>query len=75
MTTGPLHWELLLRSRACDNQLYVAGVSPARDPKAGYVAWGHTMLVNPLAEVEGKAEDTETIIYGSIGKRVIKTRS
>ena len=29
-TTGPLHWELLLRSRALDNQTYTVGVSCAQ---------------------------------------------
>ncbi|KAL5995382.1 hypothetical protein ACLOJK_025441 [Asimina triloba] len=47
MTTGPLHWELLQRARAADNQLYVATCSPARDPGAGYIAWGHSTLVGP----------------------------
>ncbi|XP_054720070.1 omega-amidase NIT2-like isoform X2 [Uloborus diversus] len=47
MTTGPAHWELLQRARAVDNQLYVAGISPARDETASYVAWGHSSLVNP----------------------------
>ncbi|XP_076481183.1 omega-amidase NIT2-like [Bombus vancouverensis nearcticus] len=32
MTTGPLHWSLLQRFRANDNQLYVACISPARVP-------------------------------------------
>lgn len=32
MVTGPAHWELLQRSRALDNQLFVATVSPARNP-------------------------------------------
>ncbi len=41
MTTGPLHWELLLRARAVDNQVFVCGASPARDEAADYVAWGH----------------------------------
>lgn len=40
MTTGPLHWELLQRSRANDLQLFVATISPARDTTADYVAWG-----------------------------------
>ena len=47
MTTGPAHWELLLRSRALDNQLFVAGVSVARDEDASYVAWGHSTVVDP----------------------------
>lgn len=33
--------------RAVDNQVYVATVSPARDDKASYVAWGHSTIVNP----------------------------
>ena len=47
MTTGPAHWELLARARAVDNQCYVATVSPARDVTASYVAWGHSLIVNP----------------------------
>eukprot|EP00124_Ichthyophonus_hoferi_P003147 Ihof_evm6s257 gene=Ihof_evmTU6s257 len=47
MTTGPAHWELLLRSRANDNQLYVAAPSPARDPTALYTAWGHSTITDP----------------------------
>lgn len=33
--------------RAVDNQVYVATVSPARDEKASYIAWGHSTVVNP----------------------------
>ena len=47
LTEGPAHWELLQRARAVDNQLFVATVSPARDPSAGYHAWGHSSVVNP----------------------------
>ncbi|MDL2257899.1 carbon-nitrogen hydrolase family protein [Eubacteriales bacterium OttesenSCG-928-K08] len=41
--TGPRHWELLLRARALDNQLFVAAVSPAQSKSA----YGHSMLVSP----------------------------
>lgn len=47
MTTGPAHWEALQRSRALDNQLFVATASPARDDSAGYVAWGHSSVISP----------------------------
>ncbi|MHB8076105.1 carbon-nitrogen hydrolase family protein [Desulfosporosinus fructosivorans] len=51
MTTGPLHWELLFRSRALDNQVFMLGASPARDPQASYVAYGHSLVVNPWGRV------------------------
>ena len=47
LTTGPLHFELLQRARAVDNQLFVAAVSPARDLTATYHAWGHSSIVDP----------------------------
>lgn len=41
--TGVKHWELLLRARALDNQMFVAGVAPA----ASKNSYGHTMLASP----------------------------
>ncbi|XP_068086000.1 omega-amidase NIT2-like [Anabrus simplex] len=66
MTTGPLHWELLQRARAVDNQVYVTAVSPARDEACGYIAWGHTTLVDPLGKVVVQAGIEEEIVYGII---------
>lgn len=67
MTTGPLHWELLQRARANDLQLYVASISPARDPSFEYVAWGHSMVVDPWGKVVITAKESEEIIYADIG--------
>ncbi|XP_072287646.1 omega-amidase NIT2 [Pyxicephalus adspersus] len=66
MTTGPAHWELLQRARALDNQVYVATVSPARDEKASYIAWGHSTVVSPWGEVIAKAGSDETITSADI---------
>ncbi|KAH8407920.1 hypothetical protein KR222_000802, partial [Zaprionus bogoriensis] len=52
---GPLHWELLQRARATDNQLFVVTCSPARDNMSGYVAYGHSMIVDPWARVQREA--------------------
>lgn len=68
MTTGPLHWSLLLRSRAVDNQMYVAGVSPAHDATAPYQAWGHSALMDPFGKVLVEAELEETILYADVKK-------
>lgn len=74
MTTGPLHWELLQRSRAADNQLYVATCSPARDAGSGYVAWGHSTLVGPFGEVLATTEHEEAIIISEIDYSLIDIR-
>ncbi|EEB95423.1 hypothetical protein MPER_05611, partial [Moniliophthora perniciosa FA553] len=66
LTTGPLHWELLQRSRAIDNQIYFSMCSPARDLTAGYHAWGHSMVVDPMGKVLAEAQDGEEIIYTDI---------
>ncbi|XP_044020067.1 omega-amidase NIT2 [Aphidius gifuensis] len=66
MTTGPLHWELLQRSRANDNQCYVVCVSPARGSGAGYIAWGHSQLTSPWAKVICDLGVDENIIVADI---------
>jgi len=76
MTTGPAHWELLQRARAVDNQVYVAAVSPARDEKANYVAWGHSTCVNPWGDVIATTEHSEDIVYVDIDlQRLEEVRS
>ena len=75
MTTGPLHWELQARARAVDNQVYVGLCSPARDDEASYRAWGHSMVVDPNAEVLGEAAEREEIIYADLkGERIEEVR-
>lgn len=75
LTTGPLHWELLARARAVDNQIYVVMCSPARDLSASYHAYGHSMIVDPLAKVLGEAEDGEAIIEAELnGEKLTEVR-
>ncbi|KAM3560490.1 hypothetical protein ARSEF4850_003638 [Beauveria asiatica] len=66
LTTGPLHWELLARARAVDNQLYVVMCSPARDMGASYHAWGHSMIVSPMAKVLAEAHEDETVVSAEL---------
>lgn len=73
MTTGPMHWSLLARARAVDNQLYVGLCSPARDMEATYHAWGHSLIANPAAEVLVEAEDKETIVYANLDNDTIQS--
>lgn len=63
LITGPLHWELLMRSRAADNQVFVAAAAPARNPEADYQSWGHSMVIDPWGRIIAQAGDEETILY------------
>ncbi len=55
MTTGPLHWELLQRARAVDNQTFVVTCAGARDEAASYVTYSNSSVVNPWGEVIANA--------------------
>jgi omega-amidase len=70
LTTGPLHWELLQRARAMDNEIYFSMCSPARDLSADYHAWGHSMVVNPMAAVIAEAGENEEIVYAHIDPNI-----
>ncbi|XP_058059114.1 omega-amidase NIT2-like [Anopheles bellator] len=71
MKTGPLHWELLARARANDTQSYVATISPARDPSAGYIAWGHSMVVDPWAKIVSEANDGEEMVVADVNLKIV----
>ncbi|GAX80776.1 hypothetical protein CEUSTIGMA_g8211.t1 [Chlamydomonas eustigma] len=75
MTTGPVHWELLQRARAVDNQLFVAACSPARSLSLeGYQAWGHSTVVGPFAEVLATTEHHPDIVYADLDYNQIVER-
>lgn len=75
LTTGALHWELQARARAVDNQVYVGVCSPARDMNADYHAWGHTMVVDPNAEIKGELDEKEGIVVAELdGDRIEEVR-
>lgn len=66
MTTGPAHWDLTMRARALDNQIYFAAVSPARDLEGPYQAYGNSCVANPWGEFCGKTDAGESIVYAKI---------
>ncbi|KAI6150882.1 carbon-nitrogen hydrolase [Pisolithus tinctorius] len=71
LTTGPLHWSLLQRARAVDNQVFFAMCSPARDMSARYHAWGHSMVVDPFGKILAEAEEGQGVVQVSIDPTVL----
>lgn len=63
-TTGPRHWELLVRARAMDNQMFVAACSPAHVTDEGYPAYGHSVICSPDGQVLQQMPDAkEGVIF------------
>ena len=76
LTTGPAHWELSVKMRAVDNQLYFAGVQPARDPDCEFKAWAHSAVSDPWGKVLASAGEGPQIIYAEINSdRVEEVRN
>jgi omega-amidase len=61
MTTGPAHWEMLVRMRAVELQGYVAGVQPARNTGFDYVPYGHSIIAGPFGEVMADLGEEESL--------------
>jgi len=49
--TGQAHWEVLLRARAIENQLWLCGVDQGGWHDARRRTWGHSMFVDPWGRV------------------------
>jgi predicted amidohydrolase len=56
--TGPAHWELLLRARAVEDQVFVIGAGQVGDLPAGMPrGHGHSMIVDPWGVVLAERTD------------------
>ena len=51
MNTGQAHWEMNMRMRAVENQIFLVAAAPARDKTLGYEAWSHSMVIDPWGKV------------------------
>ncbi|MDC7124773.1 MAG: carbon-nitrogen hydrolase family protein [Spirochaetales bacterium] len=66
MTTGPAHWDMTFRMRAVDNQLFMAGCAPARNPDLGYVSWSNSILTDPWGRIVDKLDVDEGLLLHEI---------
>lgn len=72
MKTGPDHWNLAFKSRALDNQLFIAGCSPARDENASYVAYGHSLIVNPWGKIMDQLDEKQDVLISELDLDLIE---
>jgi deaminated glutathione amidase len=67
--TGKDHWELLLRARAVENQLYVAAAAQWGETLPGRPSYGRSLIVDPWGLVLAQAPDHETVIAAELDLR------
>ncbi|MEG1771800.1 MAG: nitrilase-related carbon-nitrogen hydrolase [Clostridia bacterium] len=67
LATGPTYWELLVRSRALDNQCFFAGVSPAQSKSA----YGFSMVAAPDGTVLAKLGADEELLLVDITQEAV----
>ena len=74
--TGPLHWTLLQRCRAVDNQMFVATCSPSRVEGASYQAHGDSSVYGPFGEKlnDKELEEKPGIVYADLDFTQIEKR-
>lgn len=70
-STGKVHWELLLRARAVENQCFVIAPAQGGVHENGRRTWGHSLIVDPWGEIlalqpEGEGVVSATLDFGRL---------
>ena len=74
--TGRDHWEILLRARAIENQLYVIAPNQFGAHAPGMQSYGRSMIIDPWGTVLATAPDSEGLIFSEIDlSRVAQIRA
>jgi predicted amidohydrolase len=66
MTTGRDHWEVLLRARAIENQMYVVAADQYGREGRGLESYGRSMIVDPWGVVLARVPDGEGVAVADI---------
>ena len=58
--TGEAHWEILLRARAIETQMYIVAAAQCGEHNEKRMSYGHSMIISPwgtiLAQLDGQEE-------------------
>ncbi len=72
-TTGQVHWEILLRARAIENQVYILAAAQGGRHPTGRRTWGHSMLIDPWGQVRSVCVEGEGLAIGDIDIRLLSS--
>jgi predicted amidohydrolase len=68
VVTGRDHWDLLVRSRAVENQLWIVAAGQCGEPVPGKPAYGRSLICDPWGIVVAQAGDDEGVIVADISR-------
>jgi deaminated glutathione amidase len=66
LTTTREHWEVLVRARAIENQVFVIAANQVGEHPAGQQSGGRSMIVDPWCVVLAQAPDSEGYIVAEL---------
>jgi predicted amidohydrolase len=73
--SGKAHWEVMLRSRAIENSLFVIATNMCGTHHANRKTYGHSIIVNPWGEIVAKAASSPKILNTNINlEEVVNAR-
>jgi deaminated glutathione amidase len=64
--TGRDHWEVLIRARAIEDQVFVVAAGQIGDAPPHYRSFGRSMIVDPWGVVMAQAADTECFVSAEL---------
>ncbi|MBF0754153.1 carbon-nitrogen hydrolase family protein [Jeotgalicoccus nanhaiensis] len=64
--TGMLHWELILRARAVENQCFVIAAGQFGENLPGKECFGSSMVIDPWGMVISRASEGTGVIYANL---------
>ncbi|AKJ27008.1 carbon-nitrogen hydrolase family protein [Caldimonas brevitalea] len=67
-TTGRVHWELLLRARAVENQCYVMAPAQGGVHENGRRTWGHSLIADAWGEVIASHDEGEAVVVADLDR-------
>ncbi len=74
-STGPAHWEVLVRARAIENHAFVIAATQVGTTAEGLATHGHSMIIDPwgVSVVESSA-DGEDVLVADLDLNEVTTR-
>jgi predicted amidohydrolase len=66
MTTGKDHWEVLIRARAIENQVYMVSCGQYGPDSSGKWCYGRSLIADPWGTVVATAPDREFVLQATV---------